>query len=270
MINSSLICLTFAAMLSRIGLYIRYWIHSKGPNRVHSPFVFNLYTNVILSDKHFYTFQAIEKIRAQLLTSEQIISDPDPGAGSKGVLKTRKVKVIAANSLLSPKQGRILFRLIEHFQPKVILELGSSLGISALYLANASKAAVHTVEGQESIAKIAKSVFNKGKVETIQLHIGLFEDVLPNLLNSLKSIDFLYMDGNHTYEATLRYFEQIRPYLNDNSIIVVDDIRWSVPMMNAWETLSKEEDIHVSIDLQKFGILFFRKSQVKEHFILSI
>jgi hypothetical protein len=74
MINSSLICLTFAAMLSRIGLYIRYWIHSKGPNRVHSPFVFNLYTNIILSDKHFYAFQAIEKIREQLLKSEQIIS----------------------------------------------------------------------------------------------------------------------------------------------------------------------------------------------------
>ena len=257
-------------MLSRIASYFRYWIKSKGPNRVHSPFVFDLYTNTILSDKQYYAFASIEKIREHLLKSEQIISDPDPGAGSKGVLKTRKVKVIAANSLLSPKQGRILFRLVEHFQPKVILELGSSLGISALYLAKASQGTVHTIEGQESIAKIAKSVFNKGKVDTIQLHVGLFEEVLPDLLKSLKSIDFLYMDGNHTYEATLRYFNQIRPYLNDKSIIVVDDIRWSVPMMNAWEWLSKQEDIHVSIDLQKFGLLFFRKAQVKEHFILSI
>lgn len=105
-------------------------------------------------------------------------------------MKTRKVKVIAANSLLSPKQGRILFRLVEHFQPKVILELGSSLGISALYLAKASQGVVHTIEGQESIAKIAKSVFNKGKVDTIQLHVGLFEDVLPDLLNSLKALTF--------------------------------------------------------------------------------
>ena len=257
-------------MLSRIASYFRYWIKSKGPNRVHSPFVFDLYTNTILSDKQYYAFASIEKIREQLLKSEQIISDPDPGAGSKGVLKTRKVKVIAANSLLSPKQGRILFRLVEHFQPKAILELGSSLGISALYLAKASQGVVHTIEGQESIAKIAKSVFNKGKVDTIQLHVGLFEEVLPDLLKSLKSIDFIYMDGNHTYEATLRYFNQIRPYLNDKSIIIVDDIRWSVPMINARELLSKQEDIHVSIDLQKFGILFFRKSQVKEHFILSI
>lgn len=257
-------------MLSRIASYFHYWIKSKGPNRVHSPFVFDLYTNTILSDKQYYAFASIEKIREQLLKSEQIISDPDPGAGSKGISKTRRVKAIAANSLLSPKQGRILFRLVEHFQPKVILELGSSLGISALYLSKASQAALHTIEGQESIAKIAKSVFNKGKADTIQLHVGLFEEVLPDLLNSLKSIDFLYMDGNHTYEATLSYFNQIRPFLHDKSIIVVDDIRWSVPMMNAWEWLSKQEDIHVSIDLQKFGLLFFRKSQVKEHFILSI
>lgn len=48
-------------MLSRIASYFRYWIKSKGPNRVHSPFVFDLYTNIILSDKHFYAFQAIEK-----------------------------------------------------------------------------------------------------------------------------------------------------------------------------------------------------------------
>ena len=257
-------------MLSRIGSHLRYWMKSKGPNRVHSPFVFGLYSNVILSDKQYYAFTTIEKIRAQLLKSEQIISDPDPGAGSKGRLKKRKVKDIAANSLLSPKQGRILFRLVEHFQPKVILELGSSLGISALYLAKASQASVHTIEGQASIAKIAHSVFKKGKVDSIQLHVGLFEEVLPDLLPTLKSVDFLYMDGNHTYEATLNYFNQIRPFLHNDSVVVVDDIRWSEPMMKAWKTLSKLEDVHVSIDLQKFGLLFFRKSQVKEDFILSI
>lgn len=257
-------------MLARIGLYFSYWLRAKGPNRVHSPFVFSLYTDVILPDKQYYAFEAIEKIRTKLLENNSLISDSDPGAGSKSNPHQKTVRSIAHSSLLSPKQGRLLFRLTNHLQPKTILELGTSLGISALYLAKPTSAQVHTIEGRPSLVKLAQQNAKLLHAPNITIHSGRFEDVLPSLLPQLKQVDMLYLDGNHTFEATLRYFEQIRPYMHSDTVIIMDDIRWSIDMMKAWLVLSKQSDIHVSIDLQKLGLLFFRPSQVKEHFILRV
>ncbi len=257
-------------MLARIAYYISYFILAKGLNRVHSPFVFSLYTEIILAHKQFYAFAPIEKIRARLLKSNQVISDLDPGAGSKKATSKKYIKSIAKNSLLPPWQGQLLFALTDYFKPSIILELGTSLGISALYLAKANNAQVHTIEGQTSIANIARQTIAEGKARNVVVHDGLFEEVLPSLLPKLQKIDLLYLDGNHTYEATLRYFNQLLPYLHNESVIIVDDIRWSKEMMTAWKTLITRDDIHVSIDLQKFGILFFRNTQVKEHFILRV
>jgi predicted O-methyltransferase YrrM len=257
-------------MLDRLRSYFQYWLKAKGPDKVHSPFVFRLYTERILSDKHYYAFAGIEKQRERLLNTAESITDVDPGAGSRKGTSNRTIQHIAKNSLLSPAQGRILFRLAEHFQPQIMLELGTSLGISALYLAKACRGELHTIEGQPSVARIAHSVIKKGGVKNVQLHEGLFDEVLPQLLPKLGKVDLLYLDGNHTFEATLAYFHQILPYLHDASVIIMDDIRWSKGMMNAWEHLCQRDDIHVSIDLQKFGLLFFRPSQVKEHFILRV
>ena len=261
---------TFAPMIARIASFLLYWLRAKGPNRVHSPFVFSLYTDILLSSKQYYAFAGIEKVRKQLLLSEQEITDPDPGAGSQKPSRKRLVKTIAANSLLSPAQGRLLFKLVDHFKPKIILELGTSLGISTLYLSKAFSTEVQTIEGQASVAAIASRVFKNAHATNIQLHQGLFEETLPQLLPQLKQVDMLYMDGNHTYEATIHYFNLIFPYLHKDTVIILDDIRWSADMMRAWSFLSQHEAVHVSIDLQKIGFLFLRPSQEKEHFILRI
>lgn len=255
-------------MLQRLLSYIKYYLKVKNVHRIHSPFVFKLYSEHILVDRNYYCFKPIEARRNQLLNDQRSLPDADPGAGSTIPSKNLNVSDVARKSLVDTQYGQLLFRLVSHFQPKTVLELGTSLGISACYLSKANNAAVHTIEARADIAAIAKESFRLLQADNVILHQGLFDDILPNLLPILGKLDFVYLDGNHQFDATLRYVKMIQPFLHDESVLIVDDIRWSEGMIDAWEELCAMNDFHVSIDLLRMGILMKRAHQKKEHFIL--
>ena len=77
----------------------------------------------------------IENLRKQLLQDERIIQITDFGAGSKlNLSNNRKVKDIAKNSQKSPKLGQFLHRIINFYNYKNILDLGTSFGMTTAYL----------------------------------------------------------------------------------------------------------------------------------------
>jgi predicted O-methyltransferase YrrM len=87
------------------------------------------------------------------------------------------------------------------------------------------------------------------------------------LLLRVSNIDLLYIDGNHRYEPTIRYFEEAWPHLNEYSVVVFDDIHWSSEMEKAWHQVIKDPRITLSIDLFFIGLVFFRKDfKVKQDF----
>jgi predicted O-methyltransferase YrrM len=159
--------------------------------------------------------------------------------------------------------------LVNRFQPEEVLELGTSLGISSAYLASAnSKIKVITIEGCKEIAEKAKENFKKLGLQNIEQHLGNFDDVLPQLLSEKKKIDFVFFDGNHRKEPTLNYFKQCLAHAHEGSIFIFDDIYWSSEMKEAWNEIKMNERVTVTLDLFFMGIVFFRKEQVKQHFII--
>lgn len=258
--------------------YLKYFFRAQTKHDIHSPFVFNLLTTVIQNNELYYLYGPIEKLRNELLNDPAEVKVADLGAGSV-VLKTstRKISDIARHSLKPAKFGQLLFRLVNHFKPNTILELGTSLGITTLYMAMAnSQTRVVSIEGSETIAQYARRNFEKLGIKNIQLTVGNFDDVLQSQLNGLNQLDgsasltasLVFFDGNHRKEPTLRYFEQCLQYANNNSVFVFDDIHWSEDMEQAWECIKKHERVTLTIDLFFIGIVFFRKEQVKEHFVV--
>jgi len=247
--------------------YLKYLFSAGTKHDVHSPFVFNLLTNIIENNEEYYPYADIENIRQQLLSDETSIEVNDLGAGSS-VLKNnkRKISEIARHSLKSPKYAQLLFRLANHFHPKTILELGTSLGITTLYLALANKQAkVVTIEGSENISQRAKQNFEKLNATNIESVVGNFDDILISSLNKLCQLpttncqlDFVYFDGNHRKEPTLRYFEQCLQYAHNDSVFIFDDIHWSDEMEQAWEQIKQHSRVTLTIDLFFIGIVFFR------------
>ncbi|MGM0934905.1 MAG: O-methyltransferase [Bacteroidota bacterium] len=84
------------------------------------------------------------------------------------------------------------------------------------------------------------------------------------------SFDLIYFDGHHTKEATLKYFKLLLPTAHNDSVFVFDDIHWSRGMEEAWEIIKKHPEVRVSIDTFHLGLIFFRKEQVKQDFIIRL
>lgn len=251
--------------------YAKYRLKSGNEHSIHSPFVFELYNDVIADTTPFYIYDDIESIRAKLLLTEKEIAIKDYGAGSTiNASDKRKIKDIAKNTLKSPKYGQLLFRLVKHFKPNTILELGTSLGLSTLYLAAVDKTIqVTTVEGCPNTAKVAQVNFDKIGFENITLVNEKFDTFLPKYVEKTNHLDFVFFDGNHTKEATLHYFEACLQKIVGKTVFVFDDIHWSDGMSSAWETIKKHPKVTTTIDLHFMGVVFFNSDLSKEDFVLK-
>lgn len=251
--------------------YIQYLLKAKDEHSIHSPFVFKLYTEVITDKNRFYAFDELDKVRKQLLHNQQTIEVIDLGAGSKKMNNTRKVADIAKYSVAKKKYSELLFRLTNFFKPETVLELGTSLGLSNLYMAHAvPKANIISIEGCPNTYAFAKQLITNSGVKNVELINASFDDAFENNLKD-KIFDVVYIDGNHTHEATIKYFHFLLKSTNENSLLIFDDIYWTVGMTKAWEEIKAHPTVTLTMDLYKVGLVFFRKeNKQKEHFCLRL
>ena len=238
---------------------------------IHSPFVYDFVRQVLNDQRTFYAYGHVEALRKSLLNNETVIEVEDFGAGST-ISKTnqRSVASIARHAAKSKKWAQLLFRIVNYYQPQTILELGTSLGISTAYMAMANpQARIITAEGSAAIAGQANKYFQSLQLPSIQQVTGNFDDTLPGILKTLPKLDLGFIDGNHRYEPTVRYFNQLLPSLHANSILIFDDIHWSADMERAWNAIKENNMVQVSIDLFFIGLVFFSDQfKVKQHFTI--
>lgn len=253
--------------------YLRYWLRSGNAHGLHSPFVYGLYTTVICHDGEFEAYPRIEARRRALLRSPQRITVTDFGAGSQVAGaggRERAVRAIARHAAKPPRLAQLLFRLVNHFRPATILELGTSLGLTTAYLAAAdSRSQVITFEGCSNTAAVARETFAGLQLHNVHLVEGNLDQTLPATLAGLaQPVDFVFFDGNHRREPTLRYFEECLSKAHENSVFVLDDIHWSAEMEQAWETIKAHPAVTITVDLFYVGLVFFRKKQPRQDFWL--
>ncbi len=251
--------------------YVQYYAtasNSRG-HGVHSPFVFDFIIHVLNDKKSYDCYEKIEDLRRELLNNKSEIEVEDFGAGSSVIKnKTRAIDKIASSSLKPKKYAQLLYRIVKYYQPETMLELGTSFGITASYLASGNEhAKLYTLEGAESIANIAKEQFTKSALKNVELITGSFDKTLPLLFSSVKQIDLAFVDGNHRKIPTLEYFAQILNKSKSSSIIIFDDIHWSAEMEDTWATIQQHPSVTLSMDLFFIGLVFLDPDfKVKQQF----
>ena len=252
--------------------YLRYLGKSGTRHSVHSPFVYTLVDKIFRNRQDHQAFQDISQLRKKLLSKSQVkeITDFGSGANYKGFkIRYESIASIVRNSALSEKYGRLLFRFVEYFKPNTIIELGSSVGISTLYLAMANpESKIFTIEGCSAKSEQATDNFNSLQVSNIEQHIGRFDIVLPDVIALAEKLDFAFIDGNHTYEATFANFNSLLNIAHNDTVFVFDDIHWSEGMQKAWEEIAVHERVTVSIELFRIGIVFLKKELSKQKFVI--
>jgi predicted O-methyltransferase YrrM len=256
----------------RITRYLNYIIVSRNRNGhgINSPFVFDLISRVFWNITDRSAVCSIERIRQRLLMDHRVIEVMDLGTGSdKLTNKLKKVSDIARYSAVPRKYGKLLANLAAEFGRPLVIEFGTSLGISTMYLASPlGEAPVFSMEGCPATAEIAGSNFKNAGLKNIRLFLGTFEDSLPEIIKSGILPGLVFIDGNHKMRAVLDYFERMAEISDNNTVVIIDDINYSQEMAEAWNKIRQHEKVTFTIDIFRMGIVFFRKGISHKDYII--
>jgi predicted O-methyltransferase YrrM len=210
----------------------------------------------------------IDSLIDELSSDVRSIEVADFGAGSKKLKKQRKISSILRTSSSKGKFAKRFYQFSAYYQPKKILEFGTSLGIGTIHFANGNPTSeILTIEACPQTATIAQENFKRVGVENVRLLNTTFRQFLSD--HALESYDLLFIDGHHDGKALLEYVDALEPYMKEDSLVILDDIRWSNSMHEAWKQLVEDERFHVTIDFFRMGVIVKRPQQRKEHFVLK-
>lgn len=211
---------------------------------VHSPFAFNLITWVIYEKLPYYAFLDLKEKRRKYLKSNQCFPDK----------KYRTEKI-----------DRLIFRLVNYFQPSTLLDIGTSSGLSTLYMSAVGKSVCcismdNTNDANGFACRLLEDT------ENVKLHVGNISQDLPCIIASLQKIDFLHL--NYPY-ANDDVFEKCMSKIHAYSVMVVDGIHTSKEMQKWWDKIVSDDRIGITFDLYSVGIVFFDKTKIKQHYIVN-
>ncbi len=289
--------------LYRVSSWLKHQLTARntGGHGVHSPYLFE-WVRMVMSDKNtYYVWDEIEEIRQEMLKDTRELEFVDYGSGgplptspSKGrSANMRRLCDIAKGSLARRKDAQLLARLVgwlgrplltstsrggigdeasEDRKGLMIVELGTSLGVTTAYLAAMdSRNKVVTYEGCPAVAEVARANWEKLGLSNIACVVGeITVDSLQLTVDRLSGIDVAFIDANHTYEATLTYFNALASRVHEKSVVVVDDIHYNEDMEKAWKAICADERVTTTMDLYRMGLVFFDKHYWRKHYKMRI
>ncbi|MBN1415891.1 MAG: class I SAM-dependent methyltransferase [Bacteroidales bacterium] len=252
--------------------FLKYWLKTghKKDYGVHSPFVYGFIASVLSDKVRYNAYDIAETYRYSLKKDKTLIRLTDFGAGSRaGRAQERTVADIASLASVSRKSGRLLFRIAQYYKPDLIIELGTSLGISTHYLASGNPdARVITIEADPAVATLASAALQHHNLMNVSVIIDTFENALPWILTEIRGKTLVFIDGNHQFSSTLSYASSFLSRLPDGSILVFDDINWSEGMRQAWKEIRGNKKATLVIDLFYMGIVFIKHDFFPENYTI--
>jgi len=246
--------------------YICYRWRAKGRHGTHSPFVYDFVDKCLRIPIDEKTQQSFKKYYQSLRTSDAALNITDLGAGSKLLSSERKVRAVAKVSGTHDSYARLLYGIANYYQPKSTLELGTSLGLGTFMIAQGyPDGKLITVEGCPETYKFTHNQLSD--LKNVSFVNSTFTDFLAS--NS-EYFDLVFIDGDHRGARVLQMLDALKDYTHDETLFIIDDIRWSADMLEAWKSLEKNQDYHLTMDLFRMGIIARRPHQEKEHFIIRV
>ncbi|RMG83660.1 MAG: methyltransferase [Bacteroidetes bacterium] len=133
------------------------------------------------------------------------------------------LKTINPRMLAGHLQGRVISMLSQMIQPKVVLEIGTFTGYSALCWAEGALEKVITVDCNEELEEMAKKYFALSPFrDKIEMRIGNALEIIPQITEKL---DAVYIDADKTNYSN--YFDLVIDKVPSGGYIIADNVLWS-------------------------------------------
>ena len=177
--------------------------------------------------------------------------------------------MVLKKGVISPTYDQLLFRLIKFFHPKNILEIGTSAGVTSMYMAAPySDTQVCTVENQKEVAKLARLSFQRAEFHNIEVYNPKEDGTRYD--KKIKETDFdLYYFGRESTVAEIReVLTRDSGKFTGNTVIIMSDIYKSEEKELLWGEMKQIRGVRVSLELFFYGILIFNEDLRPESYNL--
>ncbi len=230
---------------------------------VHSPFAYNLITNIVEEKFPYYIFEDIERCRTELIDSKEKVEF----LSQRGNIKKKTVGEITTKETQSCQYGALLFRLVNFFQCKNILQIGASTGVMSLYLASSGKdIRCYALEDRECLIPVIKKTQKGLNINNIQIEHGEYLSAIDNILEKQDNFDLIFLNTMRNPELSKKILDK---HIN-TKILVMDGIRKNKKTKFLWQIITDNPNARITIDLYYLGIALFDgkfyKKDYKAHF----
>lgn len=204
---------------------------------VHSPFAFQLITDIVYERLPYYAYGELKAMRRSL---------------PRGV------------ALYPERVDKLLFRLVNYFRPQSILEVGTGAGLSLCYMATGRVGArCVSLPGEDASVVVAECV---DSCENVTVVTGPLMETLQKELALEPKVDFLHIAHTDDYAQVL---EKFFPHATEKSVVVIEGIYDTRAKQEWWRGVVANERTGITFDLYDVGLVFFDSAKNKQHYVVN-
>ena len=249
----------------RVLMWVKYFRKAQGLLLLHSPSLFELYSEIKKARRLSLPSVYLDYLNELKKVRSQITLENTPGAGSHNKETSLSFWEYFKQTKFVEKDLKTLQGVINYHNSKIqILELGTGTGATAQFLSNSSL--VEKIQSIDANPVLHQEVNNIVDAK-VELTTAYFDEVLDQLLDR-EQYFLILVDGNHSYDATLRYYRLVCEK-SSAEFIVFDDIRWSSGMYKAWREIAKDLKSGYALDFGRMGVIWRKEKCVPQYFYLK-
>ena len=220
-----------------ISSWLKYLLQRKSKYNIHSPFVFDFVTKVLNDHGSNRDYDTIMRI-GRLLDKKKHIS------------------------FAKRKRSRLLYRVIQHYEPDSVVSFGSITALNATALALGNLQTKVYLEQSEDFLETLNAM---GVINVKLIQPAEFDSEHFRRLNT----GFVFFGRDSFEDDTWDYLADCLNYKTADSVFIFEGIHHNRDIEDAWEEIKADEDVSVTFDLYSIGMVFFREGIEKQDFVLK-
>lgn len=177
------------------------------------------------------------------------------------IQKSYTISELISSTSVKGELASFLLLLASRLKSKSVLELGTYLGISGMYLAGGislnARGVLHTVDRSNNSLKYAKIALKPWQ-DKVKIINGEFRNIFQDIFPECGKIGLAFIDGDHHKGAMTQYFDLLLPAINAGGVIVFDDINWSSYTTQEWKQISVDKRVFFSKGCGRFGFVVIK------------